>query len=401
MNTKARKNHLRFALLLAIFSALGPFTIDMYLASFPQIMNFFETNAFMVQASLTASLLGLSVGQVVIGTLSDVHGRRKPLLISMILYFLSSLGCAFALNIETFIAFRFVQGFFAAAGLVISRAIVRDLYSGVELTKFFALLTMISNVAPLISPLAGSLVISFTSWSGVFIFTAILGVYLTLITTWKINETLPKEERISSNFSGLLKNFKMLLLNRAFMGYALVSGTLFAGVFAYVSGSSFIYQNIYGVTPQVFSLLFSLNGISLILGAQLVKQLAGRYTDHNILLFGLSLALISGISLIIVVFSQGPLLALVIPLFLLIFSNGIIAPITFTLAMESQGHNAGSASALLGILPSLFGSITSPLVGVAGEYSAIPLGVIIFITSLLAVFSYVILIKNGKILASS
>jgi DHA1 family bicyclomycin/chloramphenicol resistance-like MFS transporter len=335
------------------------------------------------------------------GTLSDVHGRRKPLLISMILYFLSSLGCAFALNIEMFIAFRFIQGFFAAAGLVISRAIVRDMYSGIELTKFFALLTMFSNVAPLVSPLAGSVVISFTSWNGVFIFTGILGIFLTFITTWRIKETLPIEQRVSRNFSELLGNFKTLLLNRVFMGYALVSGTLFAGVFAYVSGSSFVYQNIYGVTPQVFSVLFSLNGISLILGAQLVKLLAGRFTDHSILVFSLSIALISGIALVIVIYSQGPLWALVFSLFLLIFANGIIAPITFTLAMESQGHIAGSASALLGILPSLFGSITSPLVGIAGEFSAIPLGMIIFITSLLAVFSYVFLVKNSKNLSVS
>lgn len=261
MDNKANSHPLRLALLLAAFSALGPFTVDMYLASFPQMMKFFDTNASMVQTSLTACLLGLGLGQIVIGPLSDIHGRRKPLLFSMILYLLSSLCCAFAPNIEIFIALRFIQGFAASAGLVISRAIVRDVYSGVELTKFFALLTMISNAAPLLSPLAGSTVITFTSWAGVFIFLGLLGIYLTAMTTWRLKESLPVERRVPNNFMELLGNYRTLFRNRVFIGYALVTGILFAGVFAYVSGTPFIYQNIYGVSPQVFSMLFALNGI--------------------------------------------------------------------------------------------------------------------------------------------
>ncbi|MFP7474242.1 multidrug effflux MFS transporter [Niallia taxi] len=367
-------SQLSFALMLAVFCALGPFTVDMYLSSFPQIMSTFDTNASMVQTSLTASLLGLSVGQIVIGTLSDVHGRRTPLLFSMLLYFLTSIFCAFAPSIEIFIVLRFLQGFVASAGLVISRAIVRDLYSGVELTKFFALLTTITSVTPLLSPLAGSIVTSFTSWVGVFIFTSLLGIYLTIITLWKIKETLPANNRITSNFKQLLINYKLLILNRTFMGYALVSGVIFSGVFAYVSGSPFIYQNIHGVSPQVFSLLFALNGIGLLLASQLVKYLAGRMNPRVIFSIGLWYAFITSLTVLIVILFQGPLYALVISLFLFNSSNGIIGSISFTLAMESQGHIAGSASALLGILPFLLGSITSPLVGIAGEYTALPLG---------------------------
>ncbi|PFO06609.1 MFS transporter [Bacillus sp. AFS076308] len=401
MNVKASKHQLSFALMLAVFCALGPFTVDMYLSSFPQIMNSFGTNASMVQMSLTASILGLSIGQMVNGTLSDVHGRRKPLLISMFLYFISSIGCAFAPNIQIFIALRFIQGFVASAGLVISRAIVRDLYSGVELTKFFALLSTITSVTPLLSPLAGSAVTSFTSWIGVFIFTGLLGIYLTIITSWKIKETLPVDKRIQSNYSELLNNYKKLIFDRTFMGYALVSGIIFAGVFAYVSGSPFIYQKVYGVSPQVFSLLFALNGISLMLAAQLTKYLAGRMSPRHIFLIGLWYAFIASLAVLIVVLFHGPLVALVISLFLFNSSNGIIGPISFTLAMESQGHIAGTASALLGILPFLLGSVASPLVGIAGEYSALPLGVIIFTTSLLAVFFNGVLIKKGKVVAST
>ncbi|WP_078433644.1 multidrug effflux MFS transporter [Metabacillus halosaccharovorans] len=268
MNSKTNKHEVRFALLLAVFCALGPFTVDMYLSSFPEIMRFFGTSASLVQASLTSALLGLSLGQIVIGPLSDVYGRRKPMLFSMILFFISSVGCAISPNVEIFIILRFIQGFTASAGLVIARAIVSDLYNGVELTKFFALLTTITSVTPLLSPLAGSGVISFTSWVGVFIVTGIVGIYLTIMTVWKVKETLPLEKRISSNFKELLRNYKTLLKDRKFMGYGLASGILFGGCFAYISGSPFIYQNIYGVSPQVFSILFALNGISLMLGAQ-------------------------------------------------------------------------------------------------------------------------------------
>ncbi len=401
MNSKTNKHQVRFALLLAVFCALGPFTVDMYLSSFPQIMEFFDTNASMVQASLTSALLGLSLGQIVIGPLSDVHGRRKPLLFSMILFLISSIGCAISPNVEFFIVLRFIQGFSASAGLVIACAIVRDLYDGVELTKFFALLTTITSVTPLLSPLAGSAVISFTSWIGVFIVTGIVGIYLTIMTVWKVKETLSIENRIASDFKEIFKNYKTLLQDRNFMGYGLASGILFGGCFAYISGSPFIYQNIYGVSPQMFSILFALNGISLMLGAQLVKRLAAKTNPHNIFLIGLLSSFISSLAVLIVVLSHGPLAALVISLFLSNVALGIVGPISFTLAIESQGHIAGSASALLGIMPFLLGSITSPLVGMAGEYSAIPLGVIIFTTSLLAVFFNVVLIKNGKTVTAS
>lgn len=396
MNNKTNNNPLRFALLLTVFCALGPFTVDMYLSSFPQIMKFFETTPTMVQASLTAGLLGLSLGQVVIGSLSDVHGRRKPLLISMILYFIASISCAFAPSIEIFIALRFIQGFAGSAGLVVARAIARDKFSGIELTKFLAILSTVNSVAPLLSPLAGGVIISYTSWVGVFIFTGFVGIYLTTIVMWKIEETLPVEKRVESNFVELLKNYKTLLLNRTFMGYSLIAGILYGGVFAYIAASPFVFQNIYGVSPQVFSIIFAINGISIMLGAQVVKQLAGRIAENTILKIGMSLNFITSILLVIVVFSHGPLFMLIISLFILNLSMGIIGPISFRLAMESQGHIAGTASALLGILPFLLGSITSPLVGIAGEYSAMPLGIIIFTASVLAIIFQVTLVKKRK-----
>ncbi|MCM3728410.1 multidrug effflux MFS transporter [Neobacillus cucumis] len=396
MKVKTTNRPVLFALMLSAFSALGPFTVDMYLSSLPQMMNDFNTTASSIQASLTASLLGLGVGQLVAGPLSDAHGRRKPLLISMLLYFLISIVCAFSPSVGIFIIFRFIQGFVAAAGLVISRAIVRDRYSGVEMVKFMALLTMISNVAPLISPTAGSVVTTFTSWIGVFIFLGLLGLFLTCITIWGIKESLPARQRVPSNFREVVGNYSSLLRDRSFMGYALVNGILFAGVFAYVAGTPFIYQNMYGISPQLFSVLFALNGVGIILGSQLVKRLAGRMDEHRIFRIGLLLAFITTAAILMVVLVHGPFVALFLAIFLFAAAIGIIGPVSFTLAMESQGHIAGSAAAVLGTLQFALGAVTSPLVGMAGENSAVPFGFTIFMTSILAVISYVILVRRSS-----
>ncbi len=397
MNELAGKKRLQLALLLGSLGLLGPFTIDMYLPSFPTIVEDYHTSASLVQISLTTCLLGLGVGQLVIGPMSDVQGRRKPLRIFLIMYLIASVICAFAPNILTFIGARFIQGFAAAGGLVISRAIVRDLYSGRELTKFFALLMLVGNLGPIVAPIAGAIVLAFTDWSGVFLVLAVVGIILVLIVSFKLEETLPKEKRVPSNFSQILMNFGSLLKNRQFMGYALTQGFIIAGIFAYVSGIPFVYQNIYGVTPQVFSLLFGVNGIALIIGSQVVGRFTGVISERSFLKIGLLISNLAGAVLLVALLLQAPLIAVAIPIFFFVSSIGIIAATSFSLAMESQGHIAGSASALLGLLPFVLGSITAPLVGLAGEYSAIPMGLIILLASLLAFISYYGLVGKSSL----
>ncbi|MHA7963950.1 multidrug effflux MFS transporter [Paenibacillus sp. CAU 1782] len=391
--TKRKNNAFGLVLLLGLFSTLGPFTIDMYLPAFPEIVKQYDTTASLVQFSLTACLLGLGLGQLVMGSLSDVHGRRNPLLLSMAFFTVSSLACAFAPTIEMLILFRFVQGFAASAGIVISRAIARDLYSGSELTKFFSLLLLVGNLGPLVAPVAGSGVLSFSPWIGVFISLALLGVFLFLMTKWSLQETLPAERRSPSNFAHQLRSYGMLLRDRQFVGYMLAQGIMMAGVFAYVAGTPFIYQNIYGATPTQFALLFASNGISLIIGSQLVGRLTHRVSEQFFLVLGLWLALLASIAVVVVAVMEGPLFALVVPLFLFVCSIGISTTAAFPLAMESQADNAGSAAALLGVVPFVLGAIVAPLVGIAGEDTAIPLGVIILISSAVAMLAYFLLVK--------
>ncbi|MBY0198702.1 Bcr/CflA family multidrug efflux MFS transporter [Priestia megaterium] len=397
MNTLSGKKRIQLAILLGSLGLLGPFTIDTYLPSFPTIVKDFHTTATLVQISLTACLLGLGAGQLFIGPLSDVKGRRKPLLLFLCLYLLASLTCSFSPNIYFLIVARFVQGFSAAGGLVVSRAIVRDLFSGKELTKFFTLIVLVGNLGPIVAPIAGGAILSFTKWNGVFIVLACIGAILIFMVSLKLPETLPPEKRVPSNLPQLMSNFGSLFKEREFMGYAFTQGFTTAGIFAYVSGIPFVYQNIYHVSPQQFSLLFGVNGLGLIIGSQLVGRLADYISERTFLKIGLGISIAAGAILLIALLLKAPLIAVAIPIFFFVSSISIIGTTSFALAIESQGHIAGSASALLGLLPFLLGSLSAPLVGIAGSYTGVPMGVTIFGASLLAFLSYFILVRKRSV----
>lgn len=397
MNTLSGKKRIQLAILLGSLGLLGPFTIDTYLPSFPTIVKDFHTTASLVQISLTACLLGLGAGQLFIGPLSDVKGRRKPLLLFLCLYLLASLTCSLSPNIYFLIVARFVQGFSAAGGLVVSRAIVRDLFSGKELTKFFTLIVLVGNLGPIVAPIAGGAILSFTKWNGVFIVLACIGAILIFMVSLKLPETLPPEKRVPSNLPQLMSNFGSLFKEREFMGYAFTQGFTTAGIFAYVSGIPFVYQNIYHVSPQQFSLLFGVNGLGLIIGSQLVGRLADYISERTFLKIGLGISIAGGAILLIALLLKAPLIAVAIPIFFFVSSISIIGTTSFALAIESQGHIAGSASALLGLLPFVLGSLSAPLVGIAGSYTGVPMGVTIFGASLLAFLSYFVLVRKRSV----
>lgn len=394
MESSTGLKRVHFILLMGALTSLIPFTIDMYLPAFPILADVYETNATSVQLSLTACLLGLALGQLITGALSDVQGRRKPLLISLVAYIVASVACIFAPNIYIFVLLRFVQGFAASGGLVISRAIVRDVSNGAELTRLFALLMVVNNLVPLLAPSVGSGVLLFADWRGIFLVLTVLGIVLLLVSAFRLKESLPPEKRVPSNLKATFSNFAGILKNRQFTGYALAQGFLIGGVFAYVSGTPFIYQNVYGVSPQTFSLLFGMNGIGLIIGSYAVGRFSHVWSEKRFLETALYTATTAGAVLLAVVLLDGPLLAVVIPIFFFITSIGVVGTAAFTLAMESQGHVAGSASALLGLLPFILGAATAPLVGIAGEDTAVPMGLVIFIMCSIALLAYIFLAKN-------
>ncbi|WP_026703027.1 multidrug effflux MFS transporter [Salibacterium aidingense] len=390
----SKGRRLWMAVLLGSLAAFGPLTIDMYLPSFPSIANDLGTSASLVQLSLTACLLGLAGGQLVIGPISDMKGRKIPMMISLSVYVAASLLCVFAPSIWILIAARFMQGFSASAGIVISRAVVRDLYTGKELTKFFALLMLVNGLAPILAPLAGGTILELTTWNGIFAVLSFIGLFMLITVFLMLPETLRDENRSSTGIKHTVLTFGALIKDRTFAGYSLAQGLVMAGIFAYVSGTPFVYQGIYGVSPQVFSVLFAMNGIGLIIGSQLTGRLAGIVDETKILFIGLIVTTSASTFLLLMILLQAPLVFLVIPIFLVVSCVGVVTTTCFSLAMESQGHRAGSASALLGLLPFLFGATSAPLVGVAGENTAVPMGLIIFIADIFALCCYLFLVKG-------
>lgn len=383
---------LTLILILGSLAALGPLSIDMYLPAFPDMSRSFGASASSIQLSLTACMLGMAIGQIIVGPLSDVRGRKRPLILALFAYLLASLACAFAPTIEILIALRFVQGAAGASGIVISRAIVRDLFEGPELTKFFAALSLVNGTAPILAPIIGGQILRFGDWRVVFYLLAILSTLMLIAVAFRLPETLPVHHRVEGNLKTTFQTFGRLLSDRTFIGYAFAQAFAMGAMFAYISGSPFVLQNIYGASPQQFSFLFGLNGIGIILAAQTAGRLAGRVDSEKMMRIALTVVALAGICLFLALTLSDSLILVMIPLFFVVSSVGMISTLGFTLAMQNYGSTAGSASALLGLLPMLVGSLVSPLVGVMGEESALPMGLIIMTLDCLALLVYTLLI---------
>lgn len=392
----SKSRRLWMAFVMGSLAAFGPLTIDMYLPAFPMLMEGLHASTSLVQLSLTACLLGLALGQLFIGPLSDIYGRRKPLLAGLVIYVIVSLMCAFVPSIWSFIGLRFLQGLSGAAGIVISRAIVRDLYSGSEMTKFFSLLMLVNGAAPILAPVVGGQLLRFTSWHGVFVVLSILGLIMFITVVYGLQETLSTERRAAGGLTATFATFGKLIRNRTFIGYTLAQGLVFAAMFAYISGSPFVLQNIYGLSPQGFSLFFAINGVGIIIATQLTGRLAGRIPESKMLTFGLGLASMSSLILFAMILSNAGLAAILIPLFFVVSSVGIVSTTCFSLAMQDQGRSAGSAAALLGLLPFIAGATVAPFVGIAGSHTPVPMGLVIVICNLGALLCYVFLVHRSK-----
>ncbi|MBJ9989780.1 multidrug effflux MFS transporter [Paenibacillus sp. S28] len=387
-------NRVWMIIVLGALSAFGPFSLDMYLPSLPEMAKSMHTTASLTQLSLTSCLIGLAVGQLLAGPISDVRGRRTPLMIGMVVYGVSSLLCAFSPSIELLILLRFIQGIAGSAGIVISRAIVRDMYSGSELTKFFSMLMLVNGAAPILSPILGGQLLQVTSWRGVFIVLTAIGVAMLLAVMLGLPETLAPGNRSSGGTLGTVKTFGKLLRDGKFMGLALSSGFISAAMFAYISGSPFVLQEIYGVSPQMFSVIFATNGLGIIIAGQITGRLAGRVSERKLLVTGITLATIGGVLLLILLAAGAGLAAILPPLFVVVSCVGIVGTAGSSLALQDYGRSAGSASALLGLLSYIFGGIVSPLVGIGGSTSALPMGIVIACADVGAVLCYVLLVRR-------
>ncbi|MDT0344522.1 multidrug effflux MFS transporter [Streptomyces litchfieldiae] len=367
-------------LILGGLSAVPPLSMDMYLPALPEVGDALGTGAATVQLTLTACLLGLGLGQLVVGPMSDQLGRRVPLIAGMSLYIVASVACAFAPNVETLTFVRFLQGLAGSAGVVISRAIVRDLFEGVAMARFFSTLMLISGAAPILAPVFGGQLMRFTDWRGIFLVLAVAGLALVLVVARWLPETLPRERRDAGGVPAALRAMRGLFRDRVFTGHLLVGSLTFAALFAYVAASPFVIQEIHGASPQTFSMLFMANSIALVAMSQVNgKILVGRVSTHRIMTTGLVVITLAAAALLVMtsgVLGRAGLVPVSIGLFVLMGAMPLVLPNANSEGLDRTPHAAGSASALLGASAFFVGAIASPLVGVAGEDTAVPMAVV-------------------------
>jgi MFS transporter, DHA1 family, multidrug resistance protein len=395
-----RRAGLLLTLILGSCTALTPLSMDMYLPALPEVGDDLHTGAATVQLSLTACLLGLGLGQLVVGPMSDQLGRRRPLLVGMACYVAASVACALAPTAGTFIAFRLVQGLSGAAGVVIARAVVRDLFEGLAMARFFSNLMLISGAAPILAPVIGGQLMRFTDWRGIFLLLAVAGVLLGLIAARWLPETLPRERRDAGGLPAALRAMGRLFTDRVFTGYLLAGGLTFAALFAYVSASPFVVQEIYGASPQTFSLIFMANSVALVGMSQINgKILVGRVSLNRVMAVGFVLLTLAATALLVMVsgvFGDPGLVPVATGLFLLMGAMPLVLPNANSQGMMRTPHAAGSAAALLGASQFFVGALASPLVGIAGEETAVPMALVQLTAILLAVAAFLTLCRTPR-----
>lgn len=371
-------------LILGSLSALGPAAMDGYLPGLPALTDDFGISASLAQVTVAVFLVGLGSGQLVAGPLSDAFGRRRPVLVAIGLYLVATVCCSLAPTIGVLIGCRFLQGATAAAGIVISRAVVRDLYSGREGARFLSRLVMIYGLAPLLAPLFGGLLLAITDWRGIFLALGCLGLAVLAATAWGLPETLPRERRQRFGVGPILASYWSLLRHRAFFGYALALGLATGSIVAYISASSFVLQDVYGLSPQLYGLVFGAAAAAMIGGSQINAHLLKHRDPRRMLeLAGFALAAV-GAALVIGI-EAGLGLWVVVPGVLGVMACwGFVPANAISLAMADHRQIAGSASAVLGIFQFGMAGLVAPLVGAGGRGSALPMAVGILAMALLS-----------------
>jgi DHA1 family bicyclomycin/chloramphenicol resistance-like MFS transporter len=371
------RHRLGMLALLGALSAFGPLSMDMYLPSTPTIAANLHASQTLVQLTLSGCLAGLAVGQLVAGPVSDGLGRKKPLLAGVAAFAVLSVACAAAPDIGALIAFRFLQGMAGAVGVVLSLAMVRDLFEGTELARVLGSLMLVFGLAPVLAPVIGGQVLRFTSWRGVFGVLAAIGLVL-LVAAWFLPETLPPERRKRSRLRQLITDSRTLTRDRQYAGNAVAVALGNAALITYISSLPFIVEDSYHQSPQLFSLFFTINAIGLTSMSQLGARLIRRLPVSRVVLISLLVMAAGGIGFLAAALTgHPPLAALLIPLFFFVAAFGMMRPNATALALARQGAIAGTASAWLGALPFLLGALLSPLAGLGGQGAATVAGIMI------------------------
>ncbi|HEX3592595.1 MAG TPA: Bcr/CflA family multidrug efflux MFS transporter [Pseudonocardiaceae bacterium] len=384
----------RLVLILGSLSAFGPLSIDMYLPAFPSLAADLHAGPSAVQLTLTACLVGLASGQLLVGPLSDTLGRRRPLLVGLTCYTVLSAACLVAPSIWALAGLRLLQGFGGSAGLVIATAAVRDRYAGVAMARFLSTLMLVNGLAPILAPIVGGQLLRFTSWRGVFVVLTGVGLVLLVACLVWFEESLPPQRRRPGSLPDTARAYARLLRDSHFTGYAFAGGLAFAAMFSYISGSSFVLQDIFGLTPQQFGLVFGTNALGIVVVGQLNRWLVARHSPRSLLFAGLGAATAGGVLLVVAVLAGWGLPALLPGLFAVVASIGIVLPNTRALATVDYPDLAGTSSALLGVAQFAVGGLVAPLIGVGGTGTAVPMVVVIAALTVLALVVFVVFTRS-------
>jgi DHA1 family bicyclomycin/chloramphenicol resistance-like MFS transporter len=371
----------RLILVLGAIMALGPLSIDMYLPSLPALALVFDASEAQVRFTLGIYLAGLAVGQLVYGPITDRYGRRGSLLFGLALYVIASFGCALATSIESLIVLRLLQACGGCAGMVVVRAVVRDLFDARQAARTFSMLMLVMGAAPILAPMLGGQVLIWLDWRWIFGMLAVFGAGCFLAVLFWLPETLsPETARFNRAlpWRAVLGDFRGIMRNRAFVAYGLTGGCSFAAMFAYISGSPFVLMNLYGVAVEHFGLYFGANALSFIVCSQINARLLRVHSPRRLLDFGVGLFIVGTTALMIVVWvGSESLLPLMATLTVSLGALGFIAANTTALALSTFSREAGAASAMLGTMQLGVGAIAATLVGLLHDGTAVPLGMVI------------------------
>ncbi|HTN55716.1 MAG TPA: multidrug effflux MFS transporter [Microbacterium sp.] len=360
-----------YIIVLGALTALGPFTIDLYLPAFPQLEEDFATSAAMIQLTLTGTMIGFALGQLVVGPLSDKVGRRVPLIVVTALHVLASIAAALAPDLILLGVARVVMGVGAAAGGVVAMAIVRDLFGGKRLVVMLSRLALVSGVAPVVAPIAGSALLVVMPWRGIFVVLAAYGLVMLVAASTLIPETLPKARRQEPGSSTVLQRYRSVFSDRVFVGMLVIGGMTFSGLFSYLSASPFLFQQTHGLNPQEYGLLFAANSLGVVGGVQAASRLAARFGPQWVMAFSTGMLLIAGATIIVCDQAGAGFWGTVIPLWLFMTACGFTFPCVQVLALDRHGKAAGTAASVLGACNNGVAAVISPAVGLISAGSGI------------------------------
>ncbi|HTN57544.1 MAG TPA: multidrug effflux MFS transporter [Protaetiibacter sp.] len=381
----SRPERLTYILVLGALTALGPFTIDLYLPALPILERELHAPTALVQLTLTATMVGFALGQLFVGPLSDQVGRRRPLLLATAVHILACLGAALAPDLFWLSVARVLQGVGAAAGGVVAMATVRDLFGGYPLVKMLSRLALVSGLAPVIAPVLGSQLLLVVDWRGLFVFLAAFGFLVLVANALFLRETLPASARHARGHSTVRQRYGALFRDRIYVGAVIIAGANFSALFAYLSSSSFLFQDVYTLSAQEYGILFGINSVGVIVGVQSSSRMQKRIGPQWIIAGATIVQLVAAVAIIVLDASAVGFLGIAIPLWFFIAACGFNFPAISALALVRHGHEAGTAASVLGAANFGVAGIVSPIVGLFTITNAIPMAGVMVVAIVIAI----------------